>query len=116
MSWGYIFISPWLVGFLFFTVGPMIASLYFSFTRYEFPIAPKWIGVGNYVEAFTKDELFPVSLLNTLYYVSISVPLGLMIAFCLALLLDRKLPARALWRTIYYLPAIVPTVASTCDE
>ena len=111
--WGYFFISPWLAGFLIFTVGPMIASLYFSLTRYEFPIPPKWIGLNNYIEAITRDELFPLSLLNTVYYVSFSVPLGLILAFSLALLLDRKLPARALWRTIYYLPAIVPTVAST---
>ena len=60
--WGYLYISSWLLGFLFFQLGPMIASLYFSFTKYEFPLPPKWIGFGNYVKAFAKDELFFKSL------------------------------------------------------
>ena len=111
--WGYAFISPWLIGFLVLQIGPMIASLYFSFTRYEFPISPRWIGLGNYVEAFAGDEVFWISLGNTFYYVGIAVPLGLMASLSLALLLDRRIVGRAVWRTVYYLPSIVPTVAST---
>jgi multiple sugar transport system permease protein len=110
--WGYLFISPWLAGFLIFTLGPMLISLYWSFTKYEFPLAPKWNGVQNYVTAFAQDELFPRSLWNTAYYVVFSVPLGLAASLLLALLLDRKLRGRAIWRTIYYIPSIVPAVVS----
>ena len=111
--WGYLFILPWLAGFVCLTVGPMIASLYLSFTRYEFPLAPKWIGLANYSKAIFKDDLFYTSLGNTLYYVGIGVPLGLVASLCLAMILDRGMRGRAVLRTIYYLPSIVPTVAST---
>ena len=110
--WGYLFISPWILGFVVFIVGPMLASLYFSFTQYSFPLTPRWIGLGNYIQAFTKVELFPLSLWNTVYYVGLSVPLGVLLSLALALLMDRNMPARPLWRTIYYLPSIVPTVAA----
>ncbi len=111
--WGYLLLSPWLLGFLIFQLGPMIASLYFGFTRYEFPLAPKWIGLDNYVYAIRKDELFWKSLGNTVYYVGSAVPLGLIVSLILALLLDRSIRGRAVWRTIYYMPSIVPMVAST---
>ena len=111
--WGYLCISPWLLGFLIFSLGPMIVSLYFGFTKYEFPLPPKWIGLGNYAEAIGEDKLFVTSLGNTVYYVAIAVPLGLMVSLSLAMLLDRKIMGRAVWRTIYYLPSIVPMVAST---
>lgn len=110
--WGYLFISPWLLGFLIFTLGPMVISLYWSFTRYEFPLSPRWIGMQNYVQAFAKDDLFPKSLGNTTYYVIAAVPLGLVLSLALALLLDREIRARALWRTIYYVPSIVPAVVT----
>ena len=110
--WGYLFISPWVLGFVIFTVGPMILSLYYSLTKYEFPLPPKWIGLGNYVEAIVQDDLFFKALGNTGYYVLFSVPLGLIGSLCLALLLDRNLPFRALWRTVYYVPSIVPIVVS----
>jgi len=110
--WGYLFISPWLLGFLVFTIGPMLVSLYWSFTKYEFPLSPRWNGIENYVNAFTKDELFPTALWNTSYYVLFSVPLGLAASLLLALLLDRKIPGRPLWRTIYYVPSIVPAVVT----
>lgn len=110
--WGYVFISPWLLGFIIFTIGPMLVSLYWSFTKYEFPLPPKWHGVENYVDAFRKDELFPTALWNTTYYVLFSVPLGLIASLLLAMLLDRKIPARPVWRTIYYIPSIVPAVVT----
>lgn len=110
--WGYLFISPWLLGFLVFILGPMVVSLYWSFTKYEFPISPRWVGMQNYVHAFAQDELFPKALWNTAYYVLLSVPLGLIISLFLALLLDRKIAGRALWRTIYYIPSIVPAVVT----
>jgi multiple sugar transport system permease protein len=110
--WGYVFISPWLLGFIIFTIGPMLVSLYWSFTKYEFPLAPKWYGIANYVDAFRKDELFPTALWNTTYYVLFSVPLGLVASLLLALLLDRKIPGRPIWRTVYYIPSIVPAVVT----
>ena len=110
--WGYLFIAPWILGFIIFIVGPMLASLYFSFTQYSFPLTPRWIGLGNYIQAFSKDELFPTSLWNTVYYVGLSVPLGVLLSLALALLMDRNIPGRPIWRTIYYLPSIVPTVAA----
>lgn len=110
--WGYLFISPWLVGFVLLTIGPMLVSLYWSFTKYEFPLSPRWNGIDNYLNAFTKDELFPRALGNTAYYVLFSVPLGLAASLLLALLLDRKIAARALWRTVYYIPSIVPAVVT----
>lgn len=110
--WGYLFISPWLLGFLIFTIGPMVVSLYWGFTKYEFPLPPRWIGLQNYAQAFTKDELFPRALWNTAYYVLFSVPLGLAASLLLALLLDRKIAGRALWRTVYYVPSIVPAVVT----
>jgi multiple sugar transport system permease protein len=111
--WGYVYISPWIIGFIIFTVGPMLASLYFSFTNYEIPFTPKWIGLGNYIRALTTDELVPKAMFNTLYYVGFAVPLGLAASLSLALLLDREIFGRSIWRTIYYLPSIVPGVAST---
>jgi len=111
--WGYVYISPWIVGFVLLTLGPMLASLYLSFTNYEIPFTPKWTGLANYIRAVTKDELVPKAVGNTLYYVGLSVPLGLTASLLLAMLLDRKLPGRAVLRTVFYLPSIVPTVAST---
>ncbi|MCL5994760.1 MAG: sugar ABC transporter permease [Chloroflexi bacterium] len=110
--WGYLFISPWIIGFLIFTLGPMAVSLYYGLTKYEFPLPPRWVGAQNFIDAFTKDTLFRVALGNTAYYVIFSVPLGLAISLFLALLLDRKIAGRALWRTIYYVPSIVPVVVT----
>ncbi len=110
--WGYALIMPWLLGFILLTLGPMLVSLYWSFTKYEFPISPKWIGAQNYVQAFAKDALFPKALWNTAYYVLFSVPLGLALSLFLAMLLDRKIFGRAVWRTVYYVPSIVPTVVT----
>ncbi|MXZ41651.1 MAG: sugar ABC transporter permease [Caldilineaceae bacterium SB0662_bin_9] len=91
----------------------MLVSLYFSFTEYAFPLKPAWIGLANYVRAFARDELFGMSLWNTLYYVGLAVPLGVCLSLMLALLLDRRISGRAIWRTIYYLPSIVPVVSAT---
>jgi multiple sugar transport system permease protein len=109
--WGYIFIGPWLIGFLIFSLGPVVASFILSFTRYELITAPSWIGADNYVEMLTKDRLFWQSLYNTLYYTLFSVPLGLTFAFLLALLLNRRLPGIGVYRTVFYLPVVSSGVA-----
>ena len=107
---GYLFLSPWLLGFLIFLLGPMIASLYFSFTEYKVIQAPRWIGLANYQRMFT-DELFFHSLEVTAKYTAVSVPLGIIVALGLALLLNQPILARGLFRTIFYLPSIISGVA-----
>ncbi|MGG3468208.1 sugar ABC transporter permease [Neobacillus pocheonensis] len=107
---GYIFISPWLIGFLLLTAGPMLFSLYASFTNYDITSRMDFIGFKNYIRMFTQDDLFWVSLGNTLYYVAISVPLSTAGAVLLALLLNQGVPGMRLFRTIFYLPAVLSGV------
>jgi multiple sugar transport system permease protein len=109
---GYLFIAPWIIGFLCFTVIPILASLYYSFTRYSVLRPPVWIGLDNYVKLFTDDRLFGLILLNTLIFVVFSVPLRLVFAFGLAVLLNTKLRGATLYRTLYYVPTVVPLVAA----
>lgn len=108
----YLFISPWLIGLFVFVIGPIFASLYFSFTRYAIVGAPKWLGLRNYVRAFTQDRLFWKSLWNTFYYVGIGVPLRVIFAFLLAVLLNADIKGRLFYRVAYYMPSIIPGVAS----
>ena len=107
---GYLFIAPWLIGFLILTAGPMLFSLYSSFTNYDVTSRMDFIGLKNYVRMFTQDDLFWVSLGNTLYYVAISVPLTTIGAVLLAVLLNQGVPGMRLFRTIYYLPAVLSGV------
>lgn len=109
--WGFIFISPWIVGFLIWVFGPIIASLYYSFTDYELFTSPTWIGFDNYVELFKFDPLFWKSVYNTIYYTAISLPLGVFSALLLALLLNRGIMGVTVYRTIFFLPAITTGVA-----
>jgi multiple sugar transport system permease protein len=108
---GLLFTSPWLIGTLIFTIYPIFASVYFSLTDYSVLKAPRWVGLANYVELFTKDIFFPKSMINTLYYAALSLPLGLVASVALALLLNKKLFGMSVYRTIFYLPNILPTVA-----
>lgn len=111
-KFGYIFISPWLLGFLMFVIIPIIASLYLSFTNYElFKSRTSWIGLKNYIELLTQDRLFWKSLYNTIYFTVFSVPLGITVALILALLLNRKLFGVTIYRTIFYLPSVTSGVA-----
>lgn len=109
--WFYIFISPWLFGFIVFTAGPIIASAYLSFTHND-PIdwPPTWIGIANYVHMFN-DPLFWKSLEVTAYYTVLEVPLSVVFAVIIALLLNQGIPLQSLWRTVYYLPAVTSGVA-----
>lgn len=109
----YLFISPWLIGFFIFVAGPMLASLYFSFTEFSGFGSPEWVGLKNYVTLFTDDPLFRKSLWNTFFYTIFSVPLGLIAGYLLAVLLNSKVKYMPLFRTIFYLPSIVPAVASS---
>lgn len=110
-AWGYFFIFPWIVGFVIFTLGPVIASFLLSFTDYELILAPVWVGFKNYRILFTQDRLFLLSLYNTAYYTLFSVPLGVIMAFLLAMLLNVQLPGMKVYRTIFYLPTVTSGVA-----
>lgn len=109
---GLLFLMPWLIGFFSFTLYPMLTSLYYSFTVYHSKRAPEWIGLQNYINLFNDPKFF-ISLNNTLYMVAIAVPLGLFASFLCALLLNLKVRLQSFYRVVYFLPSIVPTVAST---
>ena len=107
----FLFLLPWLLGLLFFTVGPMLASLYWSMTDYNLlksPIKhpPAWVGLGNYLDMF-HDPDFWNSFRITVVYVLVSVPLQLALALALALLLDRGMRGLAIYRSIFYLPSLL---------
>jgi multiple sugar transport system permease protein len=109
---GYLYITPWILGFLGFTAFPMLASLYLSFTTYSGIGTPKFVGLKNYVLMFDKDFLVPIALYNTVYYVLISVPLGLLFSFLLAVLLNHLGRGANIYRTLFFLPSITPVVAT----
>lgn len=108
----YGFISPWLFGFVTLVAIPMLSSLYLSFTDWDSFQTPNLVGVANYVEAFTDDPLFWRALGHTLYFAAVSVPLSLLIALGLASLLARPMRGARFFRTVIYVPALVPLVAA----
>ncbi len=109
---GLLFISPWLIGFLIFTLYPMIQSLIYSFTDFKDIPASQLRWYSNYSTLFT-DPKFWKSLSNTFYLVLFSVPIGLVLSFFCAVLLNLKVKGQSLYRVIYFLPSIVPTMANT---
>ncbi len=106
----YIFMSPAILGLLIFTLGPILASVYFSFTEYDILDSPIWIGFANYIKLYN-DPFFWLSLKITLTYASVSVPLGLVVSLLLALLLNQNLKGIFIIRTVYYLPVVISGVA-----
>jgi multiple sugar transport system permease protein len=109
---GLLFISPWLIGFIFLAIIPLAMSLYYSFTRYDLIGEPRFIGAENYVRLFTNDPDFWTVIWNTFYYVLLGVPLGAAVAFFIANLLNTDVQGRAVFRSIIYIPAIVPAVCT----
>jgi multiple sugar transport system permease protein len=107
---GYLFLSPWILGFLIFLAGPMVASLYLSFTEYKVIQSPAWIGLDNYARMFS-DKLFYHSLKVTSIYTAAGVPLGIVVALGVAILLNQRIIASGLFRTIFYLPSVISGVA-----
>ncbi len=103
----YSFLAPWLIGFLVFSVGPILASAYLSFTRYDLLTPPEWNGITNYVVMLTKDPRYMNALRVTTTYVFTSVPLQLVLALALATVLNRGIRALSLYRAIYYLPSLL---------
>jgi multiple sugar transport system permease protein len=104
---GYLFISPWLIGFLGYILGPMIASLYLSFTDYSLLESPNWVGFENYFELLSRDDRFWTALKVTFTFVFVSVPLKLAFALFVAMLFQRNYRGVGVYRTIYYIPSII---------
>jgi len=108
---GYLWIMPWVIGFIVFSLGPIIASLYLSFTKYKIGGTPEWIGWANYQEAFFKDKLFWPSLSRTAYFSVATVFLGVALSLFAAMLLNQNFRWRAIFRALYYLPSLTPVVS-----
>ena len=108
---GYLLVSPWIVGFLVFTLFPFLASFVLSLTKYR-PY-PEFVGFQNYVKAFVQDPRFWGSLKRSFMYGAMSVPLGIMGSLLCALLLNQQMKGRSIYRTLYYLPSLTPIVASS---
>lgn len=108
---GFLFISPWIIGFLCFTLGPMIYSFYASLTEWDMLNPPRFIGLTNYQQLFTDDFRFAKSLWVTAKYSVLALPLGLMASLGIAILLNQKVKGLTAFRAIYYIPAILPGVA-----
>ena len=106
------FALPWIIGFCWFQLYPIVASLYYSFTAYNILRPPKFVGIANYRNLLTRDELFLKALTNTVIYTVASVPLGLAVALVLALLLNRNIPGRSVFRAVFYFPAVIPSAAA----
>jgi multiple sugar transport system permease protein len=109
---GWTTISPWLLGFVVFTAFPFLASLYFSFTKYDVLNPPEWVGTENYERLLTGDRLFPLALRNTFVYALMYVPLHVISSLGVAMLLEKARHLKGFFRTAFYLPAITPAVAT----
>ncbi|MEA2529524.1 MAG: multiple sugar transport system permease protein [Thermomicrobiales bacterium] len=110
---GYLFVLPWILGLLIFTAYPVISAFYLSFTDYNVLEPPKWVGLDNYDRMFTLDPSFWTSVKNSAFYAAFSVPLRLLFALAIALLLNLGARGIGVYRTLYYLPTLVPPVVST---
>lgn len=112
--WGYLFVSPVVLGLLIFTLWPMLMSLYYSFTKYDLLSPPRWIGINNYLWLFSDrpDAKFLGSLWVTVKYSLISVPLNMLVSLLLALVLNQELRGVSFYRAVFYIPAMVPIVAA----
>lgn len=107
---GWLFISPWVIGFICLTGGPLLFSLYASFTNYNMTSRMDFVGLENYVRMFRKDPVFWKSLGNTLYYVLLAVPSSCVCAIFLATLLNRKVKGTPVFRMLFYLPTVLSGV------
>ncbi|WP_284301901.1 carbohydrate ABC transporter permease [Homoserinibacter gongjuensis] len=103
----YTFLLPWLIGFFVITLGPMLYSLYLSFTDFSMLAAPEWVGFDNYIKLFTNDPKYLDAVRVTLVYVLVSVPLQLAFALAVAMVLNRGLRGLSLYRSVYYLPSLI---------
>ncbi len=111
--WFYVIISPWLIGLLLLLAGPMVYSLYLSFTDWNLFNPPEWVGFENYIRLFTRDRTFGNAIGNTFIYTFLYVPLNIIFSLAIAYLLNKRLPGMRFFRTVIYLPYVVPVVATT---
>ncbi|MCX7847951.1 MAG: extracellular solute-binding protein [bacterium] len=109
---GLVCAAPWLIGFLLFTGGPILFSIIMSFCHYDILNPAVWVGLRNYRWILRHDPLFWKALWNTLYMV-IGIPLGLVVSLSIAMLLNQQLKGMTFYRTLFYMPAIVPAVAAS---
>ena len=109
---GWLTVSPWIIGFLIFTIGPLVASMYFSLTKYNVVQPARWVGFDNYRRLLTSDPKFTKSVVNTLIYAGLYVPSHIVVALGVALLLNRARRLSGIFRTLYYLPSITPAIAT----
>jgi multiple sugar transport system permease protein len=109
--WVYVFALPWVLGLIIFWGGPILASLYFGFTNYEVIGSAKWVGLANYQRAFTSDDLFWPSMGRTFGFALAYVPAAIFGALILATLLNQKLKGTNVYRTIFFMPHLIPAVA-----
>lgn len=109
---GYLFISPWFIGFIVFFLGPVIASFLLSFTRWNIVGTPQWIGLANYQEIFGTDARFAKAVQVTLTYSIMYLPLEVVCGIGVAVLMNQKLRGIGLFRTLFYMPSVVPQVAA----
>lgn len=110
---GFMFISPWLVGFLVLKLGPFLSSVYLSFNSYDVISPPHWVGLANYQTLASDDPMFWPSLWVTVRYALCAVPLGIVVGVGLALLLSAEVKGQSIFRTVLYMPSIMPAVASS---
>lgn len=106
---GLLFVSPWMLGFFSLCAYPLLASVYYSFCDYSVLSPAVFIGATNYIDLWN-DEVFWQALYNTFFFAAFSIPLGLLVSFTLALLLNFNLPGKGIFRTIFFLPSLVPMV------
>ena len=112
-KWAYLFVSPWVIGFLLLTLGPMLASLLFSFAQYDVLNPARFIGLRNYSDMAGVGKAPIVKALgNAVYMAGLGVPLGLATGLAVALLLNTAAKGMRMYRTFFYMPAIVPTTAA----
>jgi multiple sugar transport system permease protein len=104
---GYVFISPWLIGFIAFMLVPLIVSLYYSFTEYDMLSPAKWVGIKNYINILSDDDTFWSSLKTTFFYTFVAIPFRLIFALLLAVLFSQKRKFLGVYRATYYLPSII---------
>ena len=109
----YAFIAPWIIGFIVFTGGPIIASFGLSFFKWNIIASPRYIGLDNYFKMFVEDEWFRISVGVTAKYLLLYMPLSQVLALFMAVLLNQKVKLLGFWRTTFYLPAVVSGVAGS---
>jgi multiple sugar transport system permease protein len=109
---GFVMALPWMIGFVLFTAGPLVAALVLGLTDWDIITPPKFVGLENFAKIFTDDKVFLTSAWVTISYAAMAVPLHVILGFILAGLLNTRVPGHSIFRAIYYLPTVLPLVAS----